>query len=161
MKGMVIIMTKKISLFLMSLVLAVLSLTSCASKTAASKDDFTKAAEKHGFTVQDMSDDASASEYHESLTAAISKDGWAIGFHVLKEEANAKQYFTACKKEFNELKSGSSGTSSSSGTNYDTYSMTTGGMYMYAARVDNTVIYLSIPEDFKYEAKKVVEELDY
>ena len=154
-------MTKKFTLIAFVLVMTLAALTSC-SKDAVSTADFIKAAEKHGCITEDYTDTESATDEHKALTAAINeKDGWVIGFHEFKEESKAEQYFTMCKKEFLALEQGGSATTSSSGSNFDTYSLSSGGFYMYASRIANTVIYINVPNDCKDAVKAVVEEIGY
>ena len=78
------------------------------------------------------------------------------------EEEKERIRCISCGKVLFEAKKANSSTETSAEMgNYDSYGLTTGGFYMYVARVENTLIYLDVEEEFKEDAKAFVEEFGY
>ncbi len=45
--------------------------------------------------------------------------------------------------------------------NYDIYSLTSNGDFMYLCRIDNTLLYIDVEDIYKDEVKEIIDELDY
>ena len=65
-------------------------------------------------------------------------------------------------KDYFEGRAGSSRITSSYGLgDYDVYSLTSNGDYMYLCRIDNTLLYIDVDDRYKEEVKEIIDELDY
>ena len=149
-------MKKKLSLIAV-LVLFALTLTGCLNKSVKTTDDFVKLAEEKEMKITNAIDQFSYVDFIEEANVATA-DGWQVEFYVLSDVDEAEgMYETNVAK----LKANSSTETSAEMGNYDSYGLTTGGFYMYVARVENTLIYLDVEEEFKEDAKAFIEEFGY
>lgn len=145
-------------------VLVALMLTACGSKTALTKDEFTKKATDNGMLTEDNT--ASYADYSHvtSVTSAGIISGnavaWSCDFIVATDDSKAKQMFETNKTTFENSVSSSSSSSSNIG-NYNTFELNGGGKFMYLCRVDNTLIYFNVDEAYKDDAKAFIEKLGY
>lgn len=62
---------------------------------------------------------------------------------------------------FESTKGSNSSESSASLKNYSKYVLSTNGKYKVISRIDNTVIYCDIDDNYKSVVKEVLEEIDY
>ena len=69
--------------------------------------------------------------------------------------------FESNKDYFKDREGSTRVTSSYSIGNYNLYSLTSNGDYMYLCRVDNTLLYIDVEDEYKDEVKDIVEELGY
>lgn len=152
-------MKKKLSLIAV-LVLFALTLTGCLSKEVKTTDDFIALAESKEMTAVNAIDQFSYLGYVTEATVATNKE-WQVEFYVLSDEANAVSMFTTNVAKFESKKSGSSSETSTDLTNSQSYGLTSGGAYMYVARVENTLVYLDVDTEYKEEAQAFIEELGY
>lgn len=152
-------MKKKIIFGLLCLV-AIVTLTGCSKKTVLTTEDFISKSEANGYQTVDVK--TQFSEYDELKSATLAmNDNYQVEFYVLDNETNAKSMFDTNKATFEDYKTSSNAESSVSLKNYSTYSLTTGGYYMYLSRVDNTLIYLRVEAKYKDEVKSFVKALGY
>ncbi|MBP5470776.1 MAG: hypothetical protein J6Z11_16215 [Candidatus Riflebacteria bacterium] len=130
-------------------------------KTVKNANDFKSLAEKYKYTVSDVTKQYSANQKVKNATVAKSSQDFQIEFYVLEDEGSAGKMFYTNKAKFENSKSGASMQASSSNTNYSTYSLTSNNKYMYLCRVDNTLLSLNIPSDYKDNVNKFIEEFEY
>ena len=155
-------MLKKRNIFLVIISFVVLlTLTGCMDKTVKNTSDFKSLSEKYKYTISDVTSQYSDNQKVKNATVAKSSQDFQIEFFVLEDEGIAGKMFYTNKTTFENSKSGASMQSSSSGENYQTYALTCNNKYMYLCRVDNTLLSVSIPSDYKDNVKKFVEELGY
>jgi hypothetical protein len=69
--------------------------------------------------------------------------------------------FNTNKSTFESYKGNSSSESSANMSNYSTYTLTSSGYYMHLCRVDNTLIYVRVKDDFKKDVQAVIKKLGY
>lgn len=150
---------KKIKLLIcMSMLLFV---TGCLKKNLISCDDFTEILKDNSYTVTDISEQYTTYDYIKNVVIAQSDDGFQIEFYVLESKDSAKKLFNNNLSKFESLKEGSSTEVSTNMINYSTYALTSGGYYMYISRVDNTLLYVNVDEQYKSEVKDIVKKLGY
>lgn len=150
--------------FLMGIfcVITLFTLTACStSKIAITTADFKSKMENHSYTTVDVMSQYESYGYINEATVAQSPDGWQIEFYVLADEANATSMFNTNKLTFESYKGNSSTESSASIGNYSSYSLTSSGYYMHLCRVDNTILYVSVPDTYEDVLKDLIEELGY
>lgn len=152
-------MKKKLSLIAV-LVLFALTLTGCLSKAVKTSDDFIELAEERDMKVTNAIDQFSYLGYIEEATIALS-DGWQVEFYVLSDEANAENMFDTNVAKFESRKTGSSSSISTDMLNNESFGLTTGGAYMYVSRVENTLVYLDVEEEYKEAAVEFIDALGY
>ena len=134
--------------------------TGCGNKKAITTSDFKSKAEKAGYQTADVYNQYKEFGYVKEATVAT-KDGYQVEFYVLDNKSNAAGMFNTNKTTFENTKSGSATESSVELGNYSTYSLTSSDSYMYLSRVDNTLIYVKVPESAKDNVKSLIKELGY
>ena len=93
---------------------------------------------------------------------AISSDStYQIEFYELSDSDYASSFFNNNKKTFEDSKSSGSAETSVSAGNNAKYTLTTNGKFKVVSRIDNTVIYLNVDDDYKSSVKDVLKDLGY
>ena len=153
---------KKRILVVCSIVMLLFVLTGCGDKTAISADTFRSKMEAHDFYVSDASLQFSVYDFVENVTVAGDPSGnYQLEFYTFTTDGDAIESFQTNKSDFEQKKGSTSTEKSKNGKNFESYSLTSNGRCMYVSRVDNTMLYLDIPDSYKKEVKKIVKELGY
>ena len=151
-------MKKKI-IFFSFLLLSIFMITGCGNKKVISTREFKNITEQDVLTTVDVKDQFSDESVVEATIAH--NDDIKLEFYVLNSETSAKSMFAYNKKIFEGRKSGVSKYISTDIGNSSTYMLQTGGYYMYLSRVDNTLLYISVSDQYKDNVKEVVKDLGY
>lgn len=155
---------KKKLLVVLSLFLVVFTLTGClfGPRTAATAEKFKSVANNNNLTIIDAYDQMEQYGTINSATIAKSSEGWQVEFYVLKTESDAIDMYNTNKKLFENLKGSSNNKEKTIDIkNYTMYNLITGGRYMYLARIDNTLLYAKVDEQYAKDVQKIVKELGY
>lgn len=137
------------------------TLTGCSKKTVITDADFQRILKESGYTLYDATSQFSSYGIVESASVAQSTSGYQVEFYVLKSESDAISMFNTNKSTFESYKGNSSSESSTSMSNYSTYTLTSAGYYMHLCRVDNTLLYLRVKDTYKKDVQTVVKKLGY
>ncbi len=138
-----------------------LTLCACgpAKKTAINTETFLKKAEENGLLTEES--DVTADHIVKGTLAGKAESSsalWVVEFYEINSEENAKGMYAANLEDFESV----SGTSKSiSKGNYSTYEKTGGGQFMYICRVDKTLLFAKVKEEYKDEVKAFIEKLGY
>ena len=154
-------MKKKIFILGVICFVMIFALTGCGNKKVLSTADFKEKVENLGYTTKDVSVLLSTYRHVSEATVAKKSDSYQVEFYVLIDEENAKTMFNTNKAIFESYKSNISKESTATLGNYSSYTLTSGGYYMYLCRVDNTLLYLRVKDTYKEDVKLLVEELGY
>jgi len=65
------------------------------------------------------------------------------------------------KSKYESEKANVSSSTTSNMKNYSTYSLNTNGTYKYLSRIDNTLVYVDVDEDYKDDVKEIMKEIGY
>lgn len=141
--------------------LMIFSLTGCGSKKAITTDDFKSIAESSSYSIADVTSQYAEFNFINEATVAQSSDGWQVEFYMLEDKENATNMFNTNKSDFESKKDGFVTESSVNMPNYSTYSLTSGGYYMYLCRVDNTLLYVKVLDTYKDDVKALIKKLGY
>lgn len=155
---------KRVKQLLMGLMCFVVlfTLTGCGNKTAITSDDFKSKMESSGYTVQEATNQMSDYDYIKQVYTAISSDStYQIEFYELSDNDYASSFFNNNKKTFEDSKSSGSTETSVSVDNNEKYTLTTNGKFKVVSRIDNTVIYLNVDDNYKSSVKDVLKNLGY
>lgn len=155
---------KRVKQLLMGLMCFVVlfTLTGCGNKTAITSDDFKSKMESSGYTVQEATNQMSDYDYIKQVYIAISSDStYQIEFYELSDNDYASSFFNNNKKTFEDSKSSGSTETSVSVDNNEKYTLTTNGKFKVVSRIDNTVIYLNVDDNYKSSVKDVLKNLGY
>lgn len=154
-------MKKRKIVFTLICFLMIFILTGCGGKRAISTKDFKSKAKSNNYVTYNVIDQFSSYAFIKEATVAKSKDGFTVEFYVLDDDLNATNMFNTNKKIFESYKSNSSSESSLAVNNYSTYTLTTGGYYMYICKVHNTLLYAKVKDTYKNSVKSFIKELGY
>lgn len=147
----------KITLCLMIIIL----LTGCKNKKAINFEEFKEKATTNNYIVSDITSQFEKSKIVENAVTANKLGEWVVEFYTLKSDSNAEYMFDYNKEEASSKKVNNSKETSSSSGNYSTYSLTNNGYYIYICKVDNTLLYTKVNEQYKDEVNKFIQELGY
>jgi len=152
---------KKRILMVVACLIVLVGLTGC-TKTALTTDKFKTTLEGKKFELTDTYKQHEDEGNFKEATLAKSESGYEIEFVVLDNEDRAKNVFGVKKKEYEDLRGNvaSSQVETNIG-NYNSYAVTSNGLYMYVIRVDSTVLYLKAEDKYKNEIKDLIKELGY
>ena len=145
-------MKKKTIIFSIICIFILTAFSGCTKQNAITNSKFEEKAKEKGFTVGDATAQYESYDYIKTATVAQSPDGWQVEFYVLDEDANAVSMFNTNKQIFETYKGVS---------NYSMYSLVSSGYYMHLYRIDNTLMYVKVDEEYKDAAKEFVESLGY
>ena len=116
--------------------------------------------EENDFEVGEVTDQFEDADIEVEEAYVAVGDDYQIEFYTFEDEENAEMFFKVNKAKFDE--DSASSRVSLNGKNFTSFSITTDGEYRFVERVDETVIYLDVDEEYKDEVKELVkEELGY
>ena len=147
----------KITLCLMVIIL----LTGCENKMAINSDEFKEKATSNNYIVSDVTSQFEKSKIVDNAVTANKLGAWVVEFYTLKSDSNAEYMFNYNKEKASNEKAKNSKEVSSSSGNFSTYSLTNNGYYIYICKVDNTLLYTKVNEEYKDEVNKFIQELGY
>ena len=152
---------KKRGILLVVVCLLVLFVTTgCMNKKAITTSEFKNKMEGKGFTIVDVLEQFSEYQYVKEATVA-KNDDFQLEFYVLSDTERANYMFNTNKEIFQNSKGSSSFETKNKVGNYENYSLTSAGYYMYVSRVNNTLIYLKVNESKKDEVIEIIKDLGY
>lgn len=136
-----------------------LALTGCGNKKAITTNEFSNIAKNNGLEIFDTTDQYAG--YIEEGLIAYKEDEWQIEFYILENDEKAISMFDTNKENFEESKGTSSTELSTTLGNYSTYELKSNGYFMYVARVDNTLLFVHVEDDYEDNVKTIIKELGY
>ena len=163
MKQKVVIIVLIISLLMAVGILAVVLIVKNIDfeKDAIKAREFASLMEDENYDVADVTSQYEAYGIDEAYIAIEYDQDYQIEFYELSSDSKAKSMFESNKDYFEDRAGSSKVTTSYSIGNYNLYSLTSNGDYMYLCRVDNTLLYIDVEDEYKDEVKDIVEELGY
>lgn len=147
---------------LTAMLCSLLCLTGCSPKTALTAEGFRSSMEEAGHTVADVS--AQFAEYNQIVkvyVALIGSGAYQIEFYETDTPEAAQNLFANNKLIFEQTKGNSSSQSSINGTNSNVFKLTTSGSFRVLSRIDNTMIYIDAPEEYKSDINGLLKNLGY
>ncbi len=167
-------MKKKLLIILLVVVIligAAVTFLVCSRKKAITKDEFVSKAKEYGLSVQeaDVDEDfvkSATIAYKGTISFIVSegsfKPDWQVEFYEIDTEENAKSMYAGNKSNYeNTSDSGGSASISVNAGNYSYFEKTADGHYVYISRVDTTLLYLNVSEEYKADVKEFVKKLGY
>lgn len=147
----------EITLCLMMMLL----LVGCENKKVITLDTFKEKATSNNYIVSDVTSQFKKSKIVKTATTANNLSKWVIEFYTLKSDSDAEYMFDYNKDEITKSKSKNSKEVSISSGNFTTYSLIDNGYYIYLCKVDDTLLYTKVKEEYKEEVDKFIQELGY
>ncbi|MBE5947349.1 MAG: hypothetical protein E7259_10510 [Lachnospiraceae bacterium] len=130
-------------------------------KEAVKAREFASIMDDENYEIIDVTAQYESYGIDEAYVAIEENRDYQIEFYELSSESKAKNMFETNKDYFEDGAGNSKITSSYSIGNYNIYSLTSNGNYQYLCRVDNTLLYIDVEDEYKDEVKDIVEELGY
>lgn len=158
-KGLKIVLL--ISLIVVAAAAVVLLVVVDHEKESMTAWEFYDEMEDEGYVLVDITEQYAAYGINEAYLAAKPDRSYQIEFYVLASESNAISMFESNKEYFKDRAGAKRVTSSYGFGNYDIYSLTSEGDFMYLCRIDNTLLYIDVDDTYKKEVKEIIDELDY
>ena len=129
-------------------------------KEAITAKKFISIMEEQDFLVGEVTEQFEGADIEVEEAYVAVGDDYQIEFYTFEDEKTAEMFFKVNKAKFDE--DSASSRFSLNGKNFNSFSITTDGEYRFVERVDETVIYLDVDEEYKDEVKELVkEELGY
>lgn len=143
------------------IVIISLLLTGCVgSKEIISYNQFIEYAAESEFEIQDKTK-ALKDPNIKKVILAKKSDEYQIEFYKLKGITEAIYMFNDNRKIFKTSKNETSTYTYTNLGNYSVYSLTNESYYMYLCRVDNTLLYVKVPIEYKDEIIEFSEKIGY
>lgn len=130
-------------------------------KEAIKAREFASIMDDENYEIIDVTAQYESYGIDEAYVAIEENRDYQIEFYELSSESKAKNMFETNKDYFEDGAGNSKITSSYSIGNYNIYSLTSNGNYQYLCRVDNTLLYIDVEDEYKDEVKDIIEELGY
>ena len=134
-----------------------LFITGCGNKKVITTDDFISKTKEMGYESTDITPQYASYGYIKEATVARSKDGYQVEFYVLDDKSHATSMFNTNKSIFESYKGNTSAETSANMGNYSSYTLSSSGYYMHICRVNNTLLYAKVKDQYKENAKKIIE----
>lgn len=132
------------------------------NKEPITVSEFKNIMEDKDFEIMDAKDQFEDYDYIEKVYLALEEDyEYQIEFYKLDEEDDAINFYNTNKRIFEDSKSSASAETSVSMGNNSKYTLATGDKYKVVSRIENTVIYLNVDEEYKDEVKDILKEIGY
>ena len=151
---------KKVGIIL-TIVVMTFWLTGCGTKNVKTTNDFIALAEDSNLSTKNVKEGQYASDNTIKEGYVAYNNNWQIEFYVLDTEATASSNFDTNVKIFEDSKGNSSSYVSVEGKNYEAYTLTSNGQYMYICRVENTFIYANVSEEYKDDVNAFIKSFGY
>ena len=131
-------------------------------KTSITATSFKNHMEDKGYILTDANSQFEEYDYIKQVYIAVSNDyGFQIEFYELTDDSYAMNFYNNNKSIFESSK-GSDATQTKVGLkNYSKYTLSSNEKYSVVSRIDNTVIYVNVDENYKDTVKDILDELGY
>lgn len=145
----------------LSIILLILVLFSGCSlrKNVYSFDKFQEYTITNEYQFTDITDQVDNKNIIEAGMASTST--WHIEYYHLNNKEEALKMFNYNKSTFENSTKVKSLQLESTGLNYNYYSLTTNKTFMYVCQVDDTLIYASVPVEYRKKVLKFIQNMGY
>ena len=158
----------KITLIVIAVVVAVALLVVggiflfAPNKVALTSNDFKTRLEEKNYIVEDATYQSTDDDNINEMYIATSEDGaYKLEFYILENADYAKMFYNVNKEASEKAKGSSYSQSNISLKNYSKYSLSSNNKYKVISRVDNTVIYANVDDEYKEVIKDLLKEIGY
>lgn len=130
-------------------------------KEHISADEFNTIMENKDYTTIETTSLFVQYENYMYKSYLAKEDGYQIEFYELSNEENAIDMYNTNEFKFKKEKENISAYTTVSMRNYSKFELTTNGKYKYLSRIDNTLIYIDVDEEYKDTVKSIMKEIGY
>ena len=151
-----------IVIFIIVALLIGIKLMTERTKTALTADEFKTIMSQKSYQITDATTQFSNSNYiNKVYVAGNKKINYQIEFYEISDQSTAIEFFNNNETIFKNQKGSSAVETNVNGKNFQKYTLSTESKYKVISRIDNTVIYLNVDDNYKEEVKNVLKELGY
>ena len=151
-----------IVIFIIVALLIGIKLMTERTKTALTADEFKTIMSQKGYQITDATTQFSNSNYiNKVYVAGNKKINYQIEFYDISDQTTAIEFFNNNETIFKNQKGSSAVETNVNGKNFQKYTLSTESKYKVISRIDNTVIYLNVDDNYKEEVKNALKELGY
>lgn len=158
-------MKKKGIITISIIILLLLVTTGCnlAKKESITTEDFKSKMQAKNFVIQDVKETQfiEVTEIQKATIAIEEGYKYQIEFYELTDANAAKTLYDRNKLIFESNKGSSSAYTNVDINNYNKYTLKTDGQYKVVVRIDNTLIYLNVNQEYESNVKSILKELGY
>ncbi len=158
-KGLKIVLL--ISLMVVVAATVVLLVVVDREKEVLTAQEFYNEMDDEGYEMVDVTAQYAIHGIDKAYLAVEEDNAYQIEFYELSSVSKAESMFESNKDYFKDRAGSKRVTSSYGFGNYDIYSLTSNGDFMYLCRIDNTLLYIDVEDIYKDEVKEIIDELDY
>ena len=151
---------KRTLIYLLLTILFLTTLTACSPKSTIDSNEFITKVEALGYDVLDDSEQC-RKEGPATTCLYIEEGSVSIGFIVFDSSNHAVAGFNQVKQQAEYYKGSVSSSSSTSISNYNKYSQSSGDTYFYIIRIGNTLFYSSCDKSQKHIIDDIVKAIGY
>ena len=130
-------------------------------KESITAREFKNIMEDKGYTIVNAKEQFAEMDYIEKVYLALEYEEYQIEFYETSDDAGAIYLYNYNKALAEGQKKGTSVGTTLQGKNYSEYTLTMDGKYKYISRINNTMVYLNVEEEYKDEVKEIIKELGY
>jgi len=151
----------KRNIIIVVIIISVFLLTGCSNKRTLNDSKFIDITKNYKLKSKDVSKEFEKIKSIKNVTIAESDDLWQMEFYTFDGRDSAKKMYKSSHSSYKDAKSSSIYADESSSRKYDEYTLVTEENYLHVCRVNNTLLYVSVPIDYKVDAEKVIRALKY
>ena len=129
------------------------------TKDSITTDKFISIMEDNNYKVTNVKNQSKDADIDIKEAYVAKKNNKQIEFYTFYNESDAKMFFRINKEKFDDDYAKTK--VSLSGSNYNSFNIEVDGQYKFVERIDKTVIYINIAEEYKPEIKSIVHKLGY
>ncbi len=129
------------------------------TKDSITSEKFISIMEDNDFDVIEVTDQFKGSDVYVKEGYVARKDDYQIEFYTFKNEDDADTFFRINREKFDANVAKSK--VEMSGKNYSSFKLEANGKYKFLERINKTVIYINVDDDYKSDIKDTVKKLGY
>lgn len=151
-----------IAVVLVTTIVGVIFINLNKEKISITASDFYTIMSEKGYIIKDAKSQFADYDYIKKVYLAISEDySYQIEFYELQDDSYAIDLYNNNKSIFQSSKGNVSAETSLGLKNYSKYTLSSDGKYMLVSRIDNTLIYVNVDENYKDNVKAILDEIGY
>ena len=129
------------------------------TKDSITAEKFVSIMKDNDFDVYEVTDQFKGSDVYVKEGYVAKKDDYQIEFYTFKNVDDADTFFRINQEKF-DTKTAKTKVQLS-GKNYASFNVEANGKYKFLERIDKTVIYINVDDDYKSDIKSTVKKLGY
>lgn len=151
----------KRNIMLIIVLIFIFILTGCTTKKEISTSKFIDIVHNYKLKSMDVSKQFVEVDNIKTATIAESDDMWQIEFYTFDGKDGAKEMYETSYNSYLTNKPWSRYADEINNKKYNEYTLVTEELYLHVCRVDDTLLYVNVPIDYKTDVEKVIRALKY